>query len=149
MKASPWIRAVLAAGVLTLVASPALAKKATPRPSGTVTIERTNVGIGIGGSFGGGKLTWKGRTYPFDIEGIEVGSVGFSRSTANGTVYNLKSLEDFNGTYTAVGASATVGGGGGVSKMRNQNGVVINLGSTSKGLRMKAGLDGLTVKLKD
>jgi len=142
-------RIATALAVLALTAAPVLAKKSAPRPSGTVKIERTAVGLGVGGSFGGGTLTYKGKNYAFDIEGIEIGSIGFSRTSANGSVYNLNKLSDFSGTYTAVGASATVGGGGSVDRMRNQNGVVINLGGTSRGLQMQAGVDGLKVKLKE
>ena len=100
-------------------------------------------------SFAGGTLGYKGKSYPFSIDGLDVGSVGMSTSTTNGKVYNLKNLQDFNGTYTAIGASATVGGGGSVSTMRNQNGVKMTLGGTSTGLRVKAGVDGLKVQLKE
>ena len=114
MNRSVFVRtAALAVAIGLFVAAPAQAKG--PAPSGTVRIDKTNVGLGVGVSFGGGTLVYKGKSYPFSIDGLDVGSVGMSKSTTNGKVYNLKNLQDFNGTYTAIGASATVGGGGSVS----------------------------------
>jgi len=49
----------------------------------------------------------------------------------------LKKLADFNGNYTAAGAGATVGGGAGATIMKNQNGVVIELTSTTQGASLK------------
>jgi len=48
-------------------------------------------------------------------------------------MFNLTKLEDFSGNYAAAGAEATVGGGAGATVMRNQNGVVIELMSTTQG----------------
>src|SRR5262249_5654633 len=71
-----------------------------------------------------------------------------SRATASGSVYNLKSLDDFNGTYTAVGAGATVGGGGSVATMRNQNGVRITLRSTRQGVKFTLGASGVSLNIQ-
>jgi len=146
-----FVRASAVAVAVGLLASaPAFAKGSKgPAPSGSVRIEKTSVGLGIGGSWGGGTLTYKGKRYPFSVDGLDVGGIGFSKTSLNGSVYNLKNLADFNGTYTSVGASATVGGGGSVSTMQNQNGVKIRMGGTSEGLRLKAGMDGLKLQLKD
>lgn len=151
MTRTVFARAIaLALGLGLLGAGPALAKGSKgPAPSGSVKIEKTSVGLGVGGSWGGGTLTYKGKRYPFSVEGLDVGGIGFSKTSMNGTVYNLKNLADFNGTYTSVGASATVGGGGSVSTMQNQNGVKIRMGGTSEGLRFKAGVDGLKLQLKE
>lgn len=140
----------LALAIGLLATAPAFAKpKKGPAPSGSVRIEKTSVGLGIGGTWGGGTLTYKGKKYPFEVDGLDVGGIGFSKTSLNGSVYNLKNLADFNGTYASVGASATVGGGGSVSTMQNQNGVKIRMGGTSEGLRFKAGMDGLKLQLKD
>ena len=77
-----------------------------------------------------------------------MGSVGASRASARGSVYNLKKLEDFNGTYAAVKAGATVGGGASASALKNQNGVRINLTSTSRGVKFTVAAEGVTLKLK-
>src|SRR5262249_20007497 len=107
---------------LSLPLSSALAKAS--RPDATLQLNQGSVAAGIGFSWGGGTLTYQGKRYPVSVDGLTVGSVGISRATAAGSVYNLKKLEDFNGTYTAVGAGATVAGGGSVATMPNQNGGV-------------------------
>ena len=48
-------------------------------------------------------------------------------------MYNLKKLEDFNGNYTAACAEGTLAGGAGALTMKDQNGVVIDLVSTTSG----------------
>lgn len=62
--------------------------------------------------------------YPITVDGLSAGSVGATDITASGKVYHLKKLEDFEGNYAAVRTGATVGGGGSVATMRNQNGAL-------------------------
>jgi len=131
---------------LGLASSGALAKSAPP--SATVKLTGKSVGVGVGFSWGDGVLTYKGKHYSFSVDGLSVGDVGASSVTATGTVYHLKKLEDFDGQYTAVSTGAAVGGGGGVGSMRNANGVVMNLKATTRGLALKAGVDGIKVSLK-
>jgi hypothetical protein len=61
---------------------------------------------------------------------------------------NLRNLTDFNGNYTSFGAGITVAGGGSGMTMRNQNGVVMNVVATTRGLTFKLGVDGMKVELK-
>ena len=42
-------------------------------------------------------------------------------------MHTLRSLADFNGNYVSIAAGATLAGGGSVSALRNQNGVVIDI----------------------
>lgn len=143
-------RRILALGILALfalAAQPALAKR-KPVPDGTLELSEGSVAVGIGWSWGGGTLTWRGKRHPVTVEGLSVGAVGASRVSARGSVYNLRRLEDFDGTYAAVGAGATAGGGMGVQALKNQNGVRINLHSTSRGLKLTAGAQGVTLRLK-
>ena len=51
------------------------------------------------------------RTYLFKIDGLAVNAIGASKSETIGYVYNLKSVGDFAGTYTAIEAGGAVGGG--------------------------------------
>jgi hypothetical protein len=134
------------AAALSLPLSPALAKAS--RPDATLQLNQGSVAAGIGFSWGGGTLTYRGKRYPVSVDGLTVGSVGISRATAAGSVYNLKKLEDFNGTYTAVGAGATVAGGGSVATMRNQNGVRVTLRSTSRGIKFTLGASGVSMNIK-
>ena len=69
-------------------------------------------------------------------------------ATARGSVYDLKKLEDFSGNYTAGGVGATVGGGGGATVMRNQNGVVIEMTSTTQGASLKIAASGLRLTVQ-
>ena len=50
---------------------------------------------------------------------------------------DLKRLADFDGNYTAGAAGATIGGGMGLATMKNQNGVVIELKSTTQGASLE------------
>jgi hypothetical protein len=81
------------------------------------------------------------------VEGLSVGEVGVMRATARGDVFNLKRLEDFSGNYAAGGAAGTVGGGAGVTAMKNQNGVVIELKSTTQGASLKLAAEGIRLTL--
>ena len=74
--------------------------------------------------------------------------MGATNVTASGKVYHLKKLSDFEGNYTAVSAGATVGGGGSVSNMQNQNGVVIHVVSTTQGLKFSLAAGGVKIQLK-
>jgi hypothetical protein len=56
------------------------------------------VGVGIGWSWGKGVLSFKGKQYPFKVDGICVVDVGITKANAVGKVYHLKKLSDFNGT---------------------------------------------------
>lgn len=145
MRGRFWCLRLLVAGVVGLIAT-AVAKP--PPPSGTLTITTTSVAVGIGVNWGTGLLTTRGQRYPFAVQGLEVGGVGVSKVQAVGQVYHLRQVADFAGTYVAVGADAAVGGGAGIMTMRNQHGVVINLQSTQQGLKLTAGVEGITLTWK-
>jgi len=115
--------------------------------TGTLRLTDGSVAAGIGFSWGKGALTYAGKTYPVKVEGLSVGEVGLARATAVGTVKNLANVSDFSGTYVAVGAGAAVAGGGSVSVMRNQNGVLIEMTSTTQGASLKLGADGIRMTL--
>ena len=139
------VSALLGVMFLGLMAT-AVAKP--PTPSGTLTIATTSIAVGIGVNWGTGVLTTHGQRYSFTVQGLEVGGVGVSKVQAVGQVYNLRKVADFSGTYVAVGADAAVGGGAGILTMRNQHGVVVNLQSTQQGLKLTAGVEGITMTLK-
>ncbi len=82
------------------------------------------------------------------MKGLSAGDVGATKVEASGKVYNLKKLEDFDGNYTGVGAGAAVAGGGGVSTMRNQNGVTVDLVTTTQGVKVAIGGGGVDMKIK-
>jgi hypothetical protein len=116
--------------------------------SGTVTVTATSAAVGIGWSWGKGTLTLlNGKQHHFKVSGLDVAAVGFKQATAVGSVYNLKKVKDFEGTYVAAGAAATVGGGMGASSMRNDKGVVINLTGVGQGVDFRLAVSGMKVTL--
>lgn len=133
-------------GSLIVLAHLTLAQE--KQPDATLHLSTGSVAVGIGYTWGNGVLTYQGKEYPFSIDGLSVVDVGISKAEANGTVYNLKRLEDFNGNYTGVTAGAAVAGGVGATSVQNQNGVVINLTGTSQGLKFKLSVDGVKMTLK-
>jgi hypothetical protein len=117
-------------------------------PDATIKLHAGSVAAGIGISWGSGTLTYKGKDYPIDVRGLSVGDVGATSIEASGSVYNLKKIDDFSGNYTAAGTGLTVAGGAGVATMKNQNGVQVNLVSTTQGLKFALGAGGVDMKLK-
>jgi hypothetical protein len=129
-----------------LFAATAVAKDA--QPSATVSIASTSVAIGIGVQWGDGVLTFQGKQYKFKVDGLSVIDVGVTKISAAGTVYHLKNVADFAGTFAAASADIALGGGAGATTMKNQNGVVMNLKSTQTGIKLKLAPEGMTVKMK-
>jgi len=122
--------------------------KAKEKPAATLELHGDSVAAGVGFSWGDGKLVYKGKEYPVSVEGLTVGSVGIAKATASGKVYRLKKIEDFEGNYTAVSAGATAAGGAAVTAMRNQNGVTVELVSTTQGAKLTLGPSGVRMKIK-
>lgn len=144
------IRTVSRLALLFLVT--ALASNAvpgeSPKPSGKASIESKSIGVGIGVSWGDGKLSFKGKEYPFSIDGLTLVDFGISKASAAGDVYNLTDVAKFAGTYAAAEAGFALAGGVGGVVLRNQDGVVMHLRSTSKGAKLQLGPSGMTIKLK-
>ena len=139
------IGVVAVGGLFAILAG--LAGAQPKKPDATLTLSEGSVAAGVGYSWGKGQLSYKGKTYPIKVDGLSVGEVGITRATARGSVFNLRKLEDFSGTYVSGAAEATVGGGAGATMMKNQNGVVIELKSTTQGANLKLGPEGLRLSL--
>jgi hypothetical protein len=131
---------------LGLYASPLAAAKPLP-PVGEVSIEIKGVGVLVGVSWGHGVLWFKGKKYPFHVEGLSVGDVGFAKISARGKVYNLKKPLDISGTYGALGAGVALAGGVAGLAMQNERGVVIDLYATQQGVKLNLGPQGLTIRM--
>jgi hypothetical protein len=114
-----------------------------------IKLEAGSVGVGIGIHWGSGTLSQAGKEYPLKVEGLSVGSVGIAKATALGEVYNLKNLKDINGQYVSVGAGMTVAGGGSGIAMKNANGVIIHVITTTEGVNFNLGAQGVTIKLQE
>ena len=137
---------VAIAALVALLAGPALADD--KKPDATLRLSEGTVAAGIGWSWGHGELNYGGKTYKFKVDGLSVAEVGITKAEATGSVYNLKSIEDFEGVYAAAGAEGTAGKGAGVSSLRNSKGVVINLKSETKGANIKVAAEGLKLKIE-
>ena len=114
----------------------------------TLVMSEGQVAFGIGYSWGKGVLTFQGKEYPFKVSGLSVVDIGITKASSSGKVYNLKKLEDFNGNYTAASAEGTLAGGAGALTMKNQNGVVIDLVSTTQGVNLKLSVEGVKLTLE-
>ena len=142
------VRSIMVAVAVGMMLAGTAVAEEKRTPDATLEFEGGSVAAGIGFTWGSGTLTYKGDKYPIEIDGLSVGSVGASTVTLSGKVYDLKKLEDFDGNYTGVGADATVGGGGSVATMRNQNGVVIDAVSTTQGLKVSLASGGAKIRIK-
>ena len=74
-------------------------------------------------------------------------SVGITDYTAAGSIEGLKRAQDIAGVFTAVSAGGTLGGGANISAMKNQNGAVIHLTSTTQGLSSSLAAEGIKISL--
>ena len=138
-----WAVRVLMLGVMLA----AVTAGAQETPSGKVAIETMSIAVGIGVTWGDGKLTYQGKDHSFTVNGLSVVDVGVSKMSTTGNVYHLKKLSDFAGNYAAAEAGAALGAGKSAVAMRNQNGVVIELKSTTQGANIKLGPEGLRLSL--
>jgi hypothetical protein len=124
------------------------AARAEDTPDATLKLSGGSVAVGVGYTWGGGTLTYKGKTYPVELSGLSIADVGASKIEASGSVYHLNKLADFDGNYTAATAGMTIAGGGSATAMQNQNGVVINIVSTTQGLKFALAASGVSMKIK-
>ena len=133
---------LMAAIMLVAVASPSDAATGTVR----VTVTRAGFIIGIGG--GSGTLQFANRSYPLSVGGISVGTLGVSSADFVGRAYHLRRPEDIAGTYTAVGAGLAIAGGARVARLRNANGVVLELRGRQVGFEVAIDLSGMNVSMR-
>ena len=120
-------------------------------PDAILRLSGGSFAAGIGFSWGSGTLTYKGKDYPVKVNGLSVGKVGITSSSAYGEIFNLKHLQDFNGHYN-VGAAGTrgvtLGGGKSGTIMTNQAGVIVRVSSTQKGVNVNATGGGVDMQIQ-
>jgi hypothetical protein len=121
------------------------------KPDATLRLSGGSFALGIGVNWGSGTLTYKGKDYPVKVKGLSIGKVGMTSSSANGEVFNLKHLQDFNGHYN-VGAAGTrgvtLGAGRSGTIMSNQAGVIVRISSTQNGVAVNVTGGGVDMQLK-
>jgi hypothetical protein len=120
-------------------------------PNATLRLSGGSFALGIGFRWGSGTLTYKGKDYPVKVNGLSVGKVGMTGSSAYGEIFNLKHLQDFNGHYN-VGAAGTrgvtLGSGKAGTLMTNQAGVIVRLSTTQKGVDVNATGGGVDMQIQ-
>ena len=146
MKMSSALRVALLA--LTALAGAALSSAARA-DEGFVTLTIYKAGWIIGGSGGGGVLTFHGRSYPLSAGGLDYGLVfGGSKTVLRGRVSNIYRPSDVAGVYGAAGAGLAVGGGARAIVLTNQKGAVLELSGRQVGLMANVDLSGLAITLR-
>jgi len=118
------------------------------KPDATLELTQVSAAIFFGYTWGGGTLTFQDKAYPVDINAFSIFALGFAQAKVSAEVFNLKKLDDFNGTYLAGSVEGTLGAGAGATTMRNQNGVVIQLFTTTEGLNLKVAPEGVRLYIK-
>jgi hypothetical protein len=107
------------------------------------------VAVGIGFEWGHGTLTmYDGTTHDFKVSGLSVVDVGVSSIEATGEVYHLVEAKDLEGSFLSGEAGGAFIEGGSASAMKNEQGVVMKLKSTQKGIKLTLAGKGLTITLK-
>ncbi|MFP5221926.1 MAG: hypothetical protein ACLGSA_06505 [Acidobacteriota bacterium] len=117
------------------------------KPVGSVTMRFGQGGFILGVSSGEGTLQFNGRRYFFKLGSLGVGGIGVAKTTATGEVYNLTDVKDFPGPFFQARAGYAAVEGKGVHWLENANGVVIKLRTTTKGLIVNLGADGLMIDM--
>ena len=132
---------------LSFAVIPAAVSADTPKPDATIEVSGNTVGVGF--TEAKGTLNYHGKSYPVQMNGMSLAQVGATNLTASGEVYHVTRLQDVVGNYTAASAGAALADGGTETTMKNQNGVVIKLHTTSKGVDLRLSVDGVSLKLAD
>ena len=119
-----------------------------PYPIGQVTINLTEIGVGVGVQWGNGTLTYKGNQYTFKAKGLQIAAVGIKSATLTGDVYNMTDVGQFPGQYVGAGAGAAVGAGKEALVLQNQQGVRMRLNADQKGVSVSVGPEGFNVVME-
>jgi len=137
-------------GAVALIAAAMLlaAVPSSNAATGSVRITVTRAGFIVGVGGGSGTLRFANRSYPLSVGGVSVGTLGVSQTDLVGRAYHLRRPEDIVGTYTAVGAGLAVAGGARVARLRNANGVVLELRGRQVGFEVSIDLSGMNVSMR-
>jgi hypothetical protein len=85
---------------VTTAAAVAQQKGTEAPPDATLTFSGGSIAVGIGYSWGGGTLTFKGQRHDFTANGLNVINVGASSVEATGDVYHFAPSEMICGLDT-------------------------------------------------
>ena len=120
-------------------------------PDATLRLSGGSFALGVGFSWGSGTLAYKGKNYPVKVNGLSVGKVGMTDTSAYGEVFNLKHLQDFNGHYSFGAAGTrgvTIAKGKAGTLMSNHAGVIVRIAATQTGLDVNATGGGVDMQIQ-
>lgn len=145
---------LLGAAGVRLVWPPAAVRAQAPDRSAdraadaTVTFGADTVALGLGYSWGGGRLAFKGRDYDFTVTGLSLLGVGADRVEGVGEVRGLRAVEDFEGVYVLAGTGgAFITLSGATAVLRNAKGVELRVRAQGQGLSLAVAAGGARIKL--
>ena len=138
------IGAALVAGAVILSSASAPSYADT----GTVRFSVGSAGFIVGVGGGSGTLNFKGRSYRLSIGGVRGGTICVSATEVRGVALNMRQPSDIVGTYSAAGASIAVVGGGGVARLQNEKGVVLEVRAVKVGLEANLNLGGVSISMR-
>ena len=118
-------------------------------PSGRVWFEAKDVGLIISGQKGKGVLEFQGERYPFKLKGVNVGSIGKVEMIAEGNVYGLDDIKQFEGVYLQGKAALALKSGKSGTLLINRHGVMMSIFSDDEGAALSLGRGGVKIKLID
>jgi len=97
--------------------------------SGDIVGVGKSIGFMIGVRWGEGAVRLNdGTIFEFKAKGIKAAEMGMSKVQVRGTVYNLKSIEDFNGVFAGVAGGLTVANkGAGFASFTNEKCVTVHI----------------------
>ena len=117
--------------------------------SGTVTLTIYKAGWIIGGSGGGGTLTFHGRTYALSAGGLDYGLVfGRSKTVLHGQVSNINRPSRMSPAFMARPGRNSRSAAARAIVLTNQKGAVLELSGRQVGLMANADLSGLAITLR-
>jgi hypothetical protein len=117
--------------------------------TGTVAVVFNKGGFIVGVGGGEGVLVFRANRYPFTVSGMSVGlTIGASSTKLVGHALNLRGPESIEGNYTAIGTGGALAGGAGTVRLRNTNGVILQLSGPKVGVELSAAVAGVAIRLK-
>ena len=113
-------------------------------PSGSIVLETAEGSSGMDTQWTGCKILFKGKTHECLLSGLQVPMTGHAQVA--GTVFDLKDIGSFAGTYKAVGNNMELGAGH--VTVQNDKKVRMVLGAFSENAALEVADGGVIVQLK-
>jgi len=137
--------------LLALTLGSAASAEEEKQPSATIKVDAYRASYLASGLTGKGTIEYKGAVRGFSVGGLGIGGVGVESIDAVGTVYGMKTIDDFEGTYVQLRAGLTVTDvkTGGTLWIENDKGVSIKVDAKTEGVILNLGADGIIFTLEE